>query len=417
MAFNAIAIDDFPLFDTFGCMIELFKAISSRFTAASASMLRRALPETAKSAVCVLVFTLGFASCAMPEHKTATLGEPRLTRTILLPGVTGTRTNVGVPGRIDHMAFDPETKRLFVAALENGSMEVVDIATGKRIRSIGGLQQPQGVAIVPGSSRAALACGGDGLVHVYDTHSLEEVKTVEVGPDADNVRYDAKENTVYVSYGTTNGGAIAVLDALTWAKLREIPFPSRPESFQLDPSGNRLFANLPRGVRAVADGSVAAANRNDARIESQIQLKDRARNFPMAFDVAHRRLFIATRRPARLIAIDTSRFETIAEAACTDDSDDLFYDADTGRVMVVGGGFRPDLQEPGMASPHALPGGMGAIDVFAVGGNGELTRIASTPSASHARTGLYVPSLRALYVAVPMHEGRDPEIREYRFGQ
>jgi hypothetical protein len=57
---------------------------------------------------------------------------------------------------------------------------------------------------------------------------------------------------------------------------------------------------------------------------------------------------------------------------------------------------------------------MGAIDVFSVGTKGELAKVASAPTAIHARTGLFVPSRRAVYVAVPMREGRDPEIREYK---
>ena len=51
----------------------------------------------------------------------------------------------------------------------------------------------------------------------------------------------------------------------------------------------------------------------------------------MAFAAAHERLFIATRRPARLMIIDTRRYAVIAETACTDDSDDLFYDPQTDR--------------------------------------------------------------------------------------
>jgi hypothetical protein len=301
-----------------------------------------------------------------------------------------------------------------VAALENGSLEVLDLERGRRIWSISGLSRPQGIAVVPTVGCAAVACGGDGMLHIFDTRSLAELKTIEVGPDADNVRYDAKGGTVLVSFGSTNRGAIAIYEPRTWTRLRVIGFGSRPESFQLEPSGARVFANLPKGVRAVEDGSVAVASRGDGRIEALIPLAGRARNFPMAFDAAHERLFIASRRPARLIVIDTRQNAVVAEAPCTDDSDDLFYDATSGRVMVIGGGFRPDLQEPGTASPCSPAGEMGALDVFSVGHNGELTRLVTTPTAPHARTGLFVPSRRAIYVAVPFHGEGEAEIREYR---
>ena len=133
----------------------------------------------------------------------------------------------------------------------------------------------------------------------------------------------------------------------------------------------------------------------------------------MAFDAAQERLFIAARRPARLMVIDTRRYEIAGEAPCTDDSDDLFFDEKSGRVFVIGGGFRPDLQAPGSASPCSPPGEMGAIDVFAVGVNGKPHQQATVPTAIHARTGLFVPERRAIYLAVPMREARDAEIREY----
>ncbi|MDZ4832035.1 MAG: hypothetical protein SGJ09_17800 [Phycisphaerae bacterium] len=71
----------------------------------------------------------------------------------------------GVSGRIDHLAYDPETKRLFVAALENGSLEVIDLEKGESIKSVSGLKEPQGVVFTPATKRVVVSCGGDGTVH------------------------------------------------------------------------------------------------------------------------------------------------------------------------------------------------------------------------------------------------------------
>ena len=46
----------------------------------------------------------------------------RLVQTIPMPSVKG---------RIDHMDVDLNGKRLFVAGLENGSLEIVDLAVGR----------------------------------------------------------------------------------------------------------------------------------------------------------------------------------------------------------------------------------------------------------------------------------------------
>ena len=61
-------------------------------------------------------------------------------RTIALKGVTG---------RIDHLAVDLARKRLFVAELGNGTVDVIDLASGGVIRRIEGLKEPQGLAYAP----------------------------------------------------------------------------------------------------------------------------------------------------------------------------------------------------------------------------------------------------------------------------
>src|ERR1700730_13554248 len=51
----------------------------------------------------------------------------------------------GVEGRIDHFSVDVPNQRLFVAALENGSVEILDIRRGERAAEIKGLEEQQGV--------------------------------------------------------------------------------------------------------------------------------------------------------------------------------------------------------------------------------------------------------------------------------
>jgi hypothetical protein len=51
-------------------------------------------------------------------------------RTIPLPDTNGTNTTACLPGRLDHFAYDPATHRLFVAAVEHGSLEVIDLDRG-----------------------------------------------------------------------------------------------------------------------------------------------------------------------------------------------------------------------------------------------------------------------------------------------
>src|SRR5262245_49229187 len=96
----------------------------------------------------------------------------------------------GVEGRIDHLSIDIKGQRLFVAALGNNSVEVVDLTQGKRVRSITGLNGPQGIVFVTELNRVFVASGGDGMLRAYDAQTMAMVSNVKLGDDADNVRYD-----------------------------------------------------------------------------------------------------------------------------------------------------------------------------------------------------------------------------------
>jgi YVTN family beta-propeller protein len=78
----------------------------------------------------------------------ATLPPLRPVATILLPAVQG---------RIDHMSCDLTGQRLFVAALGNNTVEVINLKSSKTINSIKGFRAPQGVAYDAASNRLVVA--------------------------------------------------------------------------------------------------------------------------------------------------------------------------------------------------------------------------------------------------------------------
>ena len=141
-----------------------------------------------------------------------------LEKEILLPGVEG---------RIDHFSADVPGQRLFVAALENGTVEVLDIIKGERSAEIKGLSEPQGVYYSSQNGELYVASGGDGTLRIYDGNSLKLRQTLEFGEDADNVRYDGRSGQILVGFGS---GGLGLVDA-SGQKIGTIPLSSHPESF------------------------------------------------------------------------------------------------------------------------------------------------------------------------------------------
>ena len=111
-----------------------------------------------------------------------------------------------VDGRIDHLAFDAARERLFVAALGNNSVEVVDSARGVHLKTLPGFHEPQGIAVVPDLGVVAVANGDSGTLQIIDRDSYQTKYLVMVGGDADNVRYDAAARQLYVAYRRRSGG-------------------------------------------------------------------------------------------------------------------------------------------------------------------------------------------------------------------
>src|SRR5262245_31971532 len=92
----------------------------------------------------------------------------------------------GVEGRFDHFSLDAKGQRLFVAALGNNTVEVIDLAAGKRSQSITGVRKPQGVLCLPELNRLCVACGEDGTLRIFELSTLKPLKSIGSLPDADN---------------------------------------------------------------------------------------------------------------------------------------------------------------------------------------------------------------------------------------
>src|SRR5215831_6460576 len=214
-----------------------------------------------------------------------------------------------VDGRIDHMAADVVGQRLFVAALGNNTVEVVDLKAGKTAQSLSGFAEPQGIVFVPEFDRLFVANGSDGTCRILDGDTFKLVRTVKLGDDADNVRYDETAKKVYVGYGS---GALAAIDAKTGEKTTDIKLAGHPESFRLS-TGATIFVNIPEA------GQIAVVDRNKGTVTDTWPLTESAGNFPMFLDEANQRMFVGCRSPATLVIYDSTAGKLVASVPVSRD--------------------------------------------------------------------------------------------------
>ena len=233
------------------------------------------------------------------------------------------------------------------------------------------------------ANRLFVASGGDGTVKVLNGTSFQQAGIVKLGDDADNVRYDATRGEIIVGYGS---GALAVIKS-DGTNIGQIELGAHPESFQLEKEGHRLFVNIPDKLE------IAVVDLDKNSVIARWHEWKALANFPMAPDERHSRLFVGSRVPPRVLAIDTSSGKVAATADIVGDTDDTFYDAARERVYVIGGG--------------------GFVDVLDVKDPAHLQRLDRIATASGARTGLFVPEWNRLFVAVPKRGAQGAEIGVY----
>ena len=284
-------------------------------------------------------------------------------------------------GRIDHLTADVAGQRLFVAALENNSLEIVDLKAGKHLGSIPGLPKPAGVFYLPESNRIYVACGGDGTCKIYDGKTFKLVKNIEGLDDADNLRYDAKTKLLYVGFG---GGALGLINVAQNKLIGAIPLKAHPEAFVLEKNGPRIFVNLPERKQIIVLD-------REKKIAAQVwSLQKVEENFPMALDEKNQRLFVGCRQPAALLVLDAKIGKVVAAVPISSDTDDLFFDEFNKRLYVSGGeGYVDVIQQ--IDANHYKP-------------------LEKIPTGKRGRTSLLIPELKLFCVATPARPPQSAEI-------
>lgn len=274
-----------------------------------------------------------------------------------------------VSGRIDHLTIDLNRKHLFVAELGNNSVDAIDLNTDKVIHRIGGLKAPQGVAYLTGPDLLAVASAGDGSLRFYRADDFSVLGTVDLHDDADNIRIDPSTGQIAVGYGS---GGLALLDPASRSKLADIHLAEHPEGFQIDAGGERAFVNVPDAHQ------IAVLDLKSRQQTGTWDTNGLRSNFPMALAGREGPLAVVFRSPSKLALFDVATGAISERVDTCGDADDVFFDQKRRRIYISCG--------------------EGVVDVVRRD-NGSLTSIGRIPTASGARTSLFVPSLDRLFVA------------------
>ena len=289
----------------------------------------------------------------------------------------------GVKGGFDLMAVDAPGQRLFLAAEENGSLEILDLKARTRLKSIGGMDEPKWV-VYRSESHRLFVSNGDGKVRTFDSNTYAPGRIFEFREKANNLRFDPSTGELFVGIGK-KFGALAIINTRTDALGAEIPLANFPKQFDLD--GDRIYVNVPTA------NHIAVVSRSQGKVIATWPVRAAKDNIPMGFDRASHRLFVAC-ESGKLAVFDTTNGREVNSLDIDGEPDGVHYDAKRRLIYVsCGAGF---------------------IDVVRQQDADHYSRIEQIPTAKGAATSLFVAELDRLYLAVPAQDATPAELRIFR---
>jgi DNA-binding beta-propeller fold protein YncE len=156
----------------------------------------------------------------------------KLASTIEIPNAAGSP--------FDHGAFDPKTRRVFIAQTGRDRLEVVDHDGGTHIVSLPGF--PEAAGVVAADGIVLVTNRGAASLAVVDALSLNTTAVLETGPRPNGVAL-VPEQQLAIAACIGEGAHSPTLHALRLdgSRRRAIELPGRPRWCVTDAAGERVF--------------------------------------------------------------------------------------------------------------------------------------------------------------------------------
>jgi DNA-binding beta-propeller fold protein YncE len=235
------------------------------------------------------------------------------------------QTQLGGEGGWDYVTVDPDAHRIYVP--RGTHVQVLDESTQRVVADIPGMRGIHGVAIVPKANRGFVT-GNDpkGVIYVFDLKTNQMTSKIPTGEeDCDGLFYDPSTDRIYVQNGDSMTST--VIDPAAAKVVGTIKYGGPLEAGVSDGKG-MLFVNL------VDSAEVAEVDAKTLAVKTTFSAKPCQRGYGAAFDVAHRRLFLACQGAMPVgVVINVDTGKVITSMPIGGGADGVAYDPGTGDVF------------------------------------------------------------------------------------
>jgi DNA-binding beta-propeller fold protein YncE len=320
-----------------------------------------------RTAACAFALALSAAFCA----------DALAADTLRLIG----RTDLaGYEGDFDHFGVDLKGNRLFLAGEDGGTLEVFDLRSGAHVKSVKGMETPHAIHYEPKRDRLIVSNSGDGLSKILDGKSYAVVDTIRLAPGADVMSYDPSSQNLWFVTGGKNASkkmdktVVAQVDSNTGKTIGEVTFDTDfTEGIVAEQAGSRVFVNV------AGKSEIAVLDKKTRKVLATWPVKEGENNSAIDLDEKNKRLFVITRKPFKLVVLDSDTGRSVASFDAPPRTNGMMFDRANRRIYATGDDYVAVFRQ--IDADHYE----------------ELARVASEKGA---KTSVLVPELRRLYVAV-----------------
>lgn len=286
----------------------------------------------------------------------------------------------GYDGDFDHFGADIKGNRLFLAGEDGGTLEVFDLRSGAHLKTVKGMETPHAIHYEPKTNRLFVSNSGATLSKVLDGKSYSVIGTIQLTPGADVMSYDPSLRRLWFVTGGKNAPTkmaktlVTRVDVDSGKTLGETTFDTDfTEGIVAEQAGSRVFVNV------AGKGEIAVLDKRTGQLLNTWQIKEGKDNSQIDLDETNKRLFVITRKPFKLVVINTETGQSVASFDAPGRTNGMMFDAKNRRIYAAGDDY---------------------IAVFRQRDADHYDEIARVPSEKGAKTAFLVPELHRLYVAV-----------------
>jgi len=233
----------------------------------------------------------------------------------------------GSPSRFDYQDIDTARRRLYVAHLGAGQVDVVDLESSKVVGVVPDVPAVHGVRVAPDLGVVYASATRDDAVVAIDESTLEAIARVPTGNFPDGLAYDRNDRVVYVS--NKNAGSLTAFEATA------VP---QPQTIDVaDETGNVVYDPTTMTVRVAArtPDQLAEVNPRSGEVTSRLELPGCKGAHGVYLEPEANLAFVACEDNGRLSTVDLTNNRQRDTTTVGKTPDVLAYDAGLHRLYVA----------------------------------------------------------------------------------